>query len=139
MSGLVSLIFLAITVLLIASLWVVYTKASQPGWACLIPIYNLWVMLKIVGRPGWWLVLYFIPFLNFVIWIIVAVDLAHSFGKGGGFAVGLIVLPFIFYPILGFGEATYGGPAASGGSMPAPQAGTYAPPATPPPPPAVTG
>ena len=139
MSGLVALVYLAIVVLLIASVWIVYTKASQPGWACLIPFYNIWVLLKIVGRPGWWLILYFIPFVNIVIWIIVAVDLSHSFGKGGGFAVGLILLPFVFYPILAWGDATYEGPAASGGTAPSPQSGAYGSAAVPPPPPAVTG
>ena len=138
MSGLFALIYLAVVVLLIASYWVVFTKASQPGWACLIPFYNLWVILKIVGRPGWWLILFFIPIVNIVMWIIVAIDLSHSFGKGGGFAAGLIFLWFIFVPILAFGDATYQGPAASGGSMPSPQPATYAPPAAPPPPPAVT-
>ena len=131
------LIYLAILVLMIASLWVVFTKAGQPGWACIIPIYNIWVILKIVGRPGWWLLLYLIPFVNIVVWIIVAIDMAHSFGKGGGFAVGLILLPFVFYPILAWGDATYEGPAASGGAMPqAPAQSGFSQPAVPPPPPA---
>jgi uncharacterized protein DUF5684 len=51
--------------------------------------------------------------VNFVLFIIVAVDLAKSFGKGGGFAVGLILLPIIFFPILAFGSAAYTGPAAA--------------------------
>ncbi|MBZ0199154.1 MAG: DUF5684 domain-containing protein, partial [Ignavibacteriaceae bacterium] len=38
------------------------------------------------------------------------VDLAKVFGKGGGFAAGLIFLPMIFYPILGFGDAEYSSP-----------------------------
>jgi hypothetical protein len=33
--------------------------------------------------------------------------LAGRFGKGVGFVVGMIFLPFIFYPILGFGPAEY--------------------------------
>ena len=61
--------------------WKVFTKAGQPGWAILIPFYNTYVLLKIVGRPGWWLVLMFIPLVNIVIAIIVAIDLAKSFGK----------------------------------------------------------
>jgi hypothetical protein len=42
-------------------------------------------------------------------------DLAKSFRQGTGFAIGLIFLPFIFIPILGFGDASYAGPAAGGG------------------------
>jgi hypothetical protein len=103
----------AVAVLIIAAFWKIFTKAGQPGWAAIIPIYNYYVLLKVVGRPGWWLILYLIPFVNLIIFIIVAIDLAKSFGKTGGFAVGLILLPFIFFPILGFGSATYVGPAAA--------------------------
>ena len=105
--GMVMIIYLAFVILMIASAWKVFTKAGQPGWGVLIPIYNVYLMLKIAGKPGWWLILLFIPFVNFVIAIIVALALAANFGKGAGFGIGLIFLPFIFYPILGFGGATY--------------------------------
>ncbi len=119
--GIVVIIYLAIIVLEIAALWQVFVKAGHPGWAAIIPIYNLYVLLKIIGRPGWWLLLFLIglvPFVGwivvFVIGIIIAIDLAKSFAKSTGFAVGLIFLNFIFIPILGFGESRYVGPAAAG-------------------------
>src|SRR6266403_2285162 len=114
---------LLIALLLIVAMWKVFTKAGQPGWACIIPIYNLYVWCKIVGRPWWWILLMLIPFVNFIILIILIIDLAKSFGKGVGFGIGLILLPIIFFPILGFGSAQYQGPTA-GGSAPrtAPQA-----------------
>ena len=108
------LIWLAVVVVVIAGLWMVFVKGSRPGWAAIIPFYNYYTMLKVVGRPGWWLVLYFIPLVSVVIWIIVAIDLAKSFDKSTGFAVGVIFLPFIFIPILGFGDSQYTGPAAAG-------------------------
>jgi len=108
----IMLIYLAIIVLVIAGMWKMFIKAGQPGWGALIPIYNLYLILKITGRPGWWLILYFIPIANLIATIIVANDLAKSFGKGIGFAVGLFFLGFIFIPILGFGSAEYQGPAA---------------------------
>ena len=64
-------------------------------------------MLKVAGRPGWWLLLMLIPLVNIVIGIIVPIDLATRFGKGGGYAVGLIFLPVIFLPMLAFGSSTY--------------------------------
>lgn len=100
----------ALCIFLIASVWIVYTKAGQPGWAALIPIYNVYILLKIAGRPGWWLLLYLIPIANLVIAIIVAIDIAKAFGKGTGFGLGLAFLSAIFYPILAFGDSTYGGP-----------------------------
>ena len=44
--------------------------------------------------------------------IVVALDVAKNFGKGAGFGIGLAFLGFIFYPILGFGDAEYNPEAA---------------------------
>lgn len=101
------MIIIAAFVLIIASMWRVYTKAGRPGWAALIPIYNVYILLKIAGKPGWWLLLVMIPFVDIIIEILIDVGVAKRFGKGIGFAVGLIFLPFIFFPILAFGKAEY--------------------------------
>jgi hypothetical protein len=113
-AGLIVIIYIAVIVFEIAALWQVFVKAGHPGWAAIIPFYNYYVLLKIVGRPGWWLILYFIPLVNIIVWIIVAIDLSKSFAKSTGFAVGLILLAFIFIPILGFGPASYAGPYVAG-------------------------
>jgi hypothetical protein len=114
----VSVIFgLLIALLLIVAMWKVFTKAGQPGWASIIPIYNIYIWCKIVGRPWWWILLMLIPFVNFIVAIILCIDLAKSFGKGVGFGIGLALLGIIFFPILGFGSAQYQGPSA-GGSAP---------------------
>lgn len=107
------LIYLAVLVLMIASMWKIFDKAGQPGWAAIIPIYNVIVLLQIVGRPVWWFILMLIPIVGFIIGILVVLDLAKSFGQGAGFAIGLLLLPFIFGPILAFGDASYRGPAAA--------------------------
>jgi uncharacterized protein DUF5684 len=104
--------WLAFMILMIAACWKIFTKAGQPGWASIIPIYNWYILCKIVGRPGWWVILLLIPFVNFIVGIILCIDLAKSFGKGVGFGIGLILLGVIFFPILGFGSAQYQGPAA---------------------------
>lgn len=111
--GFVPMLFvLAIIVLVIASLWKIFEKAGKPGWAALVPIYNLVVLLEIVGRPVWWVILMLIPYVNIIFSIIVNIDLAKKFGKTTGFGIGLALLGFIFYPILGFGDAKYEGKAA---------------------------
>lgn len=122
-----------VSVVIIIAQWLIYNKAKQPGWAVLIPIYNMIVLLKIVGRPASWIfwflqiilfyALFFIApgiftgillFLSYAALLVFAViilnGLSKSFGKDAGFTVGLIFLGFIFYPILGFGKATYIGP-----------------------------
>jgi hypothetical protein len=99
-------------VIVIAAMWRIFTKAGQPGWAAIVPLYNYYVLLKVVGRPGWWLILLFIPLVNFVVGLIVTYDLAKVFGKGMGYFLGLLFLSFIFYPMLAFGSAQYQGKAA---------------------------
>jgi Family of unknown function (DUF5684) len=103
-------IWLAFVVFIIAAMWKVYEKAGQPGWAAIIPIYNIYILTKIGGKPGWWVLMLIIPFVNiiFLVWIYNMVS--KSFGKDEGFTVGLIILGFIFWPILGFGSAKYLGP-----------------------------
>ncbi len=106
------IIYIAIVVLIIAAWWQIFTKAGEEGWKAIIPIYNIIVLLKIVGREWWWVLLMLIPFVGLIVWIIVSLDLAKSFGRGVGFAIGLILLAPIFGLILGFGSDTYRGPAA---------------------------
>jgi len=104
---------LIVWVITVIGQWKVYTKAGKPGWACIIPIYNLIVMLEIVGKPIWWIFLFLIPCVNivFIVWTFNL--LSKSFGQSEGFTVGLILLGFIFWPILGFGNYQYLGPSAA--------------------------
>jgi hypothetical protein len=101
------LVMLVLFIVVMAGFWKTFTKAGHPGWATLIPIYNLVVMLQIAGRPIWWLVLMFIPIVNFFVTLVVSIDIAKNFGKGMGFGLGLAFLGPIFYPMLGFGSAEY--------------------------------
>ncbi len=111
MSSAFWIFYLALIVLFIAAWWQIFTKAGEEGWKAIIPIYNIIVLLKIVGREWWWVLLMLIPFVGLIVWIIVMLDLAKSFGRGTGFAIGLILLGPIFALILGFGSDTYRGPA----------------------------
>lgn len=106
------IIYLAIVAAAIAGIWKLFEKAGQPGWAAIVPIYNLVVLLKISGKPLWWIILFFIPFVNFVAIILAMLGLAKNFGKGAGYAMGCVFLGFIFLPMLGFGDAKYVGPPA---------------------------
>lgn len=102
--------WLAFTLFIIAAYWKVFTKAGQPGWAAIIPIYNIYIMTKIAGKPGIWTLLCLIPVVNiiFVIWLYNMIS--KSFGDDEGFTVGLFLLGIIFWPILGFGSSKYLGP-----------------------------
>ena len=106
-----AIFFIALIVFFVIVEWKIYEKAGQPGWACLIPIYNIIIFLRIIGKPWWWIFLFMIPGVNIVFAIWATNLLSKSFGKSEGFTVGLILLGFIFYPILGLGDAEYVGPA----------------------------
>ena len=115
--GTMFFVMLACFAIMIIAAWRVFTKAGQPGWAAIVPIYNAIVVLQIVGRPLWFIVLFFIPLVSIVAAIIVCVDFAKSFGKGTGFAMGLLFLSPIFLLILAFGDARYVGPGAAAGGI----------------------
>jgi hypothetical protein len=87
--------------------WSVYAKAGRPGWASLVPIYNAIVLLQIGHKPWWWALLLFLPFVNVLVGIAMCLSLARAFGRGLGFGIGLVLLPFVFWPVLGFGSARY--------------------------------
>jgi hypothetical protein len=116
--------------------WIVFQKAGQAGWKSLIPIYDTFVQLRIIQRPQWWgyliigvsiiqVILTYIQdgdanntmslqfmssiatLVSFVFSVRITHGLSQSFGHGVGFTLGLLFLPFIFYPILAFGSSTY--------------------------------
>jgi hypothetical protein len=109
------LVVLVVIVFYIAAFGKLFAKAGEPWWGAIVPIYNLYLYCKIAGRPEWWLILLFVPFVNIVIGLILAMDIAKAFGKSSGFGIGVWLLSFIFVPILAFGSAQYTQPAMSRG------------------------
>ncbi len=112
LSGIFMIVSLVVAVILIASLWKLFEKAGEPGWAAIVPIYNLIVILKIAGKPIWWIILLCIPLVNIIVGILVLIAFAARFGKGVGYALGMLILPFIFYPLLAFGDSRLSAAAA---------------------------
>jgi hypothetical protein len=159
-----ALVWIAFAVVTIVGLWKTLSKAGLPGWAAIIPFYNEYNVVKMSNRPTYffWAILgctlfSWIPLLGFlliigafVLWVFIALDIAANFGQGTGFAILLIIFPWIMFLILGFGSATFNRiaapgsagfgappmPAGSGYTAAAPPAGTFAAPPAPPAPPA---
>ena len=109
-AGIFVVVYLLLIVVIIAGIWKTFEKAGKPGWASIIPIYNGIVILEIAGKPLWWIILFFIPCVNVIASFLVCIAFAKAFGKSEGFGIGLALLGFIFFPILGFGDAKYIGP-----------------------------
>ena len=96
---------------LVVPTWRIYVKAGEPGWASIVPLFSQYTLCSVVGRPVWWLIFLLIPYVNFVFWLIVAMDLARVFSRSKAFGIGLWLLPFVFLPILGYGSAEYTAPS----------------------------
>lgn len=112
-------VYFIIAIVVLVGFWKVLEKGGESGaWSllwltiCFYPLAFI-PICKMVGRPAWWVILLYIPIVNIVILAILSIDLAKSFGKGTGYGIGLWLLSFIFYPMLGFGESRYQGPVAN--------------------------
>jgi hypothetical protein len=101
---------IGLTVLILASMWKIFAKMTQPGWYGIIPIFNYCVIAKKSGKDWWWGLLTVVPCIQIIFQIILLNQLSKLFGKGVGYTLGLIFLPFIFLPVLAFGSAEYQGP-----------------------------
>jgi len=106
-------IILIVLVFIIAG-WRLFSKAGKPGWAIIIPFYNLYIYTQIIQRPGWWILLYFsiaIPAVGALALVFLSIvdqlRLAKVFGRSAGFGVGLILLGWVFFPILAFSGSQY--------------------------------
>lgn len=91
----------------IAGLWAIFRKAGEPGWAAIIPFYNVYILYKITWGNGWLFLLLLIPFVDIVIVVITTYKLSRAFGHGLGYCLGLLLFPFLFQLIVGFGSSQY--------------------------------
>lgn len=104
-----TIISLVLCVFVLVCMWIIFRKAGKPGWAAIVPFYNLYVLFDITWGSGMRFLLMLIPLYNIILGIQTQIRLAKAFGKGGGFAAGLIFLPYVFMPLLAFGKGTYQG------------------------------
>jgi len=86
----------------------VFPKAGRPGWAALVPGYNIYVLVVGVAGLSWfWFLLVLIPPVQVIAVFLINQEVAKRFGRSEAFGLGLALLGFVFYPILGFGRARY--------------------------------
>ncbi|MHC4637671.1 MAG: DUF5684 domain-containing protein [Planctomycetota bacterium] len=96
----------------ITSMWIVFEKAGEPGWAVIVPYYNMWVLAEVGDKPGWWglaaalsgLIPYIGPVIGFVLSILIFIGVSRAFGRGILFGLGLCFLSIFFLPILAFSD-----------------------------------
>ena len=73
--------FLIIQVLHGLATWKLYVKAGRQAWEAFVPVYNAVVLMKIINRPWWWTILLFVPIVNLIMFPVIWVEIARSFGK----------------------------------------------------------
>jgi hypothetical protein len=98
---------LILAVLSIVAMWMIFQKAGRGGWRSLIPLYNLYTLVDIGDPSGWKFLLFLIPLVGQIYYLVFAFRLARSFHRGTLFGLGLILFPPLFMLILGFGSSTY--------------------------------
>ncbi len=106
-------ISLAVIILTFVGEWKAFKKAGHKGYECLIGGHETFVRFTDGGINGACFFLLLIPFVNIIVLFWMNIAYAKAFGKGALFGVGLALLPYIFFPILGLGKAEYIGSNSS--------------------------
>lgn len=103
----ITALYSALVVLVVSSIWETYIKANEKGWMSIVPILNALILIRIIGAPTWWIFLLLIPIVNIIVVLMMFIKLAECFGQDTLFGFGLGLLGFVFWPILGWGDAKY--------------------------------
>jgi len=101
--------FLVIQVIHFAGTWKLYQRANREAWEAAVPIYNAVILMKIINRPKWWVILLFIPVINQLMFPILWIETARSFGfnKRKDTAFVLLTLGFYLFFINYATDSTY--------------------------------
>ena len=97
-------IIIALTLIMMASMWIIFEKAGEKGWSSLIPFHSFYCMLRMANKPNWWMILYLNPITNIVVSIWAMNRIVKRLGYNEGHTVGIVFFPMIFLPIVGLGD-----------------------------------
>ncbi len=125
------LLGLVLYIVYVIGCWKIFTKAGEPGWKSIIPLYNSYIVYRIAGRSKLFIAVVVLTIVNALlpkgddVSILISLlallislallviswlknkSLAEAFGHGTGFAIGLLLIPFVFNIILGFDSSEY--------------------------------
>ncbi len=77
--------------------WKLYVKAGRQAWEAFVPVYNAVILMKIINRPWWWTILLFVPVVNLIMFPVIWVETARSFGKNTTTDTVLALVSLGFY------------------------------------------
>lgn len=77
-------------------LYLIFEKAGLAGWKILVPFYGVYLAVKLIRRPIWWMVVYYIPFIGFISWVGIIVELLKHMGivRFWEHALAVVLTPF---------------------------------------------
>ena len=96
------IISLIISIVMLISLIKIFTRNGKPGWGVIIPIYNFILMSEIAEVKSIYVILLFVPIVNIYARYVIYKGIAKKYNKSSGYAVGMLLVPFIFFPMLAF-------------------------------------
>ena len=77
---------------------------QKPGILIWIPIVNIIPLLQAAGMAVWMIVLFLIPFVGFIVAIMMWAKICTARGKSPLLVIGVVLLPIVFIPYLAFSE-----------------------------------
>ena len=89
--------FLVIQVIHGLGTWKLYIKAGRHAWEAFIPVYNAVVLMKIINRPWYLTIFLFLPIVNLIMFPVIWVETARSFGKNKSLDTVLAIFTLGFY------------------------------------------
>ena len=89
--------FLIVQVIHFAGTWKLYQRANRKAWEAAVPVYNAVILMRIIKRPKWWVFLLFVPIINLLMFPIVWIETARSFGFNKRKDTILVLLTLGFY------------------------------------------
>jgi magnesium-transporting ATPase (P-type) len=64
---------------------------TENAWMAWIPIANIFLALMVAKKPLWWFILFLIPLVNVVMWILVWMGIAEARSKPNWWGIMVIV------------------------------------------------
>jgi len=83
----------------------IFEKIGIEGWKALVPFYGTYLAVKIVKKSWVWIIVYYVPFVGFVVWMGIIVELLKLLGITSFKEHFLgVVFAGIYLPYIGFKE-----------------------------------
>lgn len=102
------IVFSVLVIIYELSLASIFKKIGHKTFVAFIPVYNIMTLLSILKIPQWMVLIMFIPFVNIIGLTFMTILIGYKLGtfcrKNILIKLGLMLLPFVFYPLLAFIE-----------------------------------